>query len=312
MPAVQFTEYGSTDNLVINDTPELGEPGEGQVLVQVAATSINPIDNAIIAGYLAEMLPLELPATVGGDFSGTVVKVGAGVDHLSEGDKVIGQAGLLLGGAGSFADQILAPAALTALAPTELNINEAAALPLVGASAIQGLRTLNIGEGSTVVVLGAGGGIGSVAVQVAKAKGARVIASAGADDVDYVKSLGADEVHIYQETSWADSLPEVDGVFDTASAGVDPAPFYKALKKGGRMVSMGGTQHDEEAAATVGVEVSAQMTQPSTDIVNELVDLVNAGRITQRITNTFPLSQTKEAFAANAASKGKTLVVVGA
>ncbi|WP_018298119.1 NADP-dependent oxidoreductase [Corynebacterium lubricantis] len=312
MTAAQFTEYGSTDNIVLNNTPELGEPAEGQVLVQVSATSINAIDNAIIAGYLAEMLPLELPATVGGDFSGTVVKVGAGVDLLSVGDRVIGQAGLLLGGAGSFADQILAPAALTALAPTELDLNDSATLPLVGASAIQALRTIGVSEGSTIVVLGAGGGIGSVAVQAAKAKGARVIASASASDIDYVKGLGADEVHIYQEASWADSLPEVDGVFDTAPAGVDPAPFYKALKKGGHMVSMGGTQHNEEAAAAAGIEVSAQMTQPSTDVLNELVSLVNAGKISQRITNTFPLSQTKEAFAANAESKGKTLVVVGA
>lgn len=310
MSALQFTAYGPASDFVLAEDTAAGAPGEGQILVQVAAASINPIDTAISAGYLAEMLPLELPATVGGDYAGTVLEVGPGVEHVSVGDRVIGQAGLLLGGSGSFAEKIVAPAGLATRAPQNADAVTAAALPLAGASAVQALRTLGLTSGQTLLVLGAGGAIGSYGVQIGKAAGLRVLATAGAADLEYVRSLGADEVIDYSDTAAIDALTGIDGILD-ASRGVDPAPYYRALNRGGAMVSL-GTQHDEEAAKAAGVSGVSQMTAPATDVLDELVALVDAGKVAPRIAGTFPLSQGVEAFAADASSRGKTVVTMGA
>jgi NADPH2:quinone reductase len=307
MTAVQITEYGSTDKLTITGATGRSEPGEGQVLVRVTAASINRVDAALTAGYLSHMFPLQLPVTVGGDFSGTVVQTGPGVDTVTAGDRVIGQAGVLLGGSGSFADYALARAGFVAKAPASIDLATAAALPLVGASALQALQTLQAGPGTTLLILGGAGAVGSVAVQAAKHAGATVLASASADDGAYVRSLGADEVYDYTESDWLNRAAGVDAILD-ATSGIDAAPYYKLLKPGGRMVSM-ATRHDVEAAAAAGVEATTQMTQPKADVLNALVRLVDEGVIRQRISGTFPVAEARAAFAASQKG-GKTIITL--
>lgn len=309
MTAIHVTQYGPLNQLVVSDDSGPTGVGEGQLLVTVSAASINPVDAGMAEGAMADDAPLDLPFTLGGDYSGTVEKVGPGVDGFSVGDAVIGQANVLMGGSGSFADRLVAPAMFAAHAPRAVPLIEAASLPLVGASAVQALGTLSPLYGKTVLVLGGGGSIGSIAVQLAKAAGARVIASAAGPDHDFVASLGADEVHDYADESWLKDLSNLDGILD-ASPGVDPTLYYPMLREGASMVSL-LTQHDDGAAAAAGVMASTQMTLPVTETLDRLVAAVDAGGLTLRIAETLPLEQVAEAFEVDVTTAGKVVLVAG-
>ncbi|WP_051973268.1 NADP-dependent oxidoreductase [Cryobacterium sp. MLB-32] len=306
MKAVQIRHFGSPDDLVIGEAPAPTAPGEGQLLVRVSAASVNPLDELTVTGRLQSLVPLDLPVTVGGDFAGIVREVGPGVDNVRVGDAVIGQAHPVLGGNGTFAEFILAPAALTSRAPAGIDLVEAAGLPLAGTSALQALRTLEVGPQSTIVVLGAGGAAGSIGVQAAKHLGATVIADAAADDRDYVRSLGADEVYDYVDTSWVSRVHNVDGILD-ASTGVDATVYYPMLRPAARYVSL-ATRHDLAAATAAGVEAISQFTYPATDLLAEVATLVDAGVIHQRIVAVFPAVHARAAFAAAGIAHGKCLV----
>lgn len=223
------------------------------------------------------------------------------------GEKVIGNAGVTLGGTGSFADHTIAPARLVAKAPTSIDLAAAAALPLVGASAVQGLQTLEAGPATSVLILGGAGAVGSVAVQLAKHAGATVLASASAGDREYVSSLGADEVYDYKDSAAQPSIRR------RRHSGCDNRRrwnrVHKLLKPGGRMVSL-TTQHSPEAAEAAGVKATTQMTHPTTEILTELVRLVDQGVVRQRITGTFPITKVHEAFASDNQNGGKTVITL--
>lgn len=306
MKAVQIQHFGSPDDLVISEAPAPATPGEGQLLVRVAAASVNPLDEMTVEGGLEGMVPLQLPVIVGGDFAGIVQDVGPGVENVRVGDAVIGQAHPALGGHGTFAELILAPAALTSRAPAVIDLVEAAGLPLAGSSALQALHTLEVGQGSTIVVLGAGGAVGSIGVQAAKHLGATVIADAAADDTEYVRSLGADQVYNYADQSWVSLVHDVDGILD-ASTGVDATIYYPMLKPSARYVSL-ATRQDPEQAEAAGVEAISQFTYPVTELLEEVASLVDAGVIHQRIAAVFPAAHARAAFAAAGIAHGKCLV----
>lgn len=308
MTAIQIQKYGPTEDVVVADTGGPALAGEGELLVRVAAASINQVDRGIALGYMAEAMPLEFPITLGTDYSGIVEQVGADVQGFSVGDQVIGQAGVAMGGSGSFAGHATGPALFAAHAPTTVPLAEAATLPLVGASALQAIDALGIIPGMTVLILGGGGAIGSLGVQLARAAGARVIASAGAADHDDVLALGASEVFDYADLSWLEGLPVVDGILD-ASPGLDSAPYYGLLRPGGVMVSL-SSQHDEDAASAAGITAQTQLTLPATAVLDQLVAAVDAGHLILRIGTTLPLARAAEAFAADESTPGKTLLIV--
>ncbi|WP_372698214.1 NADP-dependent oxidoreductase [Arthrobacter sp. JSM 101049] len=307
MTAIQITQYGPLDQLVVAETSGPTGVGEGQLLVRVAAASINPVDAGIAEGAMADAVQLELPFTLGGDYSGIVEKIGPGVEGFAVGDAVIGQASVVLGGTGSFADRVVAPSMFAAHAPRTVPLIEAASLPLVGASAVQALGTLAPAAGHTVLVLGGGGSIGSIAVQLARAAGARVIASAAAADLDFVTSMGADEVHDYANDSWLDGLSGIDAILD-ASPGVEPTLYYPVLRPGGAMVSL-LTQHDAGASSAAGVAATTQMTMPIPETLGRLVQAVDAGQVTLRIAATVPLERAAEGFEIDVTTAGKVLLV---
>ncbi|MET1044647.1 MAG: NADP-dependent oxidoreductase [Microbacteriaceae bacterium] len=293
MTAVQIIEYGTIE---VTGATGRSTPGERQVLVKVAAGSINRIDKAVIDGDMQQNLPLELPATAGGDFVGTVEEVGAGVTHLEPGERVFGQAGLLLGGTGAFADYAVASADFTARAPQDLDDPHVAALPLVAASAVQAINALQVGEGTTILVLGAAGAIGSVAVQVAKDRGATVYGSDAAGEASYLTSIGADEVFDYTDDTWMSELSDLDAIYD-ASSGIDPAPYYALLKRGGRMLSMSTTTvHDPAKAEEAGVAAESQFTQPTRELLEQVAVLANSGVIVQRIGGSYRATDAARAF----------------
>lgn len=309
MTAIRVTEYGPLDRLVVAEDSGPTGVGEGQLLVKVVAASINPVDAGIAEGAMADAVQLDLPFTLGGDYSGIVEKVGPGVQGFAVGDAVIGQASVVMGGTGSFADRVVAPSLFAAHAPRTIPLPEAASLPLVGASAVQALSTMAPRPGQAVLVLGGGGSIGSIGIQLAKAAGARVIATAAAADRDFVASLGADEVHDYADDTWLTGLSGLDAILD-ATPGIEPTRYYPVLRKGGTMVSL-LTQHDAGASSAAGVVASTQMTMPVTETLDRLVAAVDADQVTLRIAATLPLSRAAEGFEIDVTTAGKVLLVAG-
>lgn len=302
MKAVQINSYGGIDVLEINEDAPKPNLSKNQVLVEVHAASINPIDYKIRSGYLKEMMPLQFPTTLGGDFAGVILELGEGVTDLPAGrqdfkvgDEVFGSAIVLNGGSGAFAQNLAANTKNTALKPKDLDFTQAAALPLVGASAIQALEEhIKLKKGQKILITGGAGGIGTIAIQLAKFLGAYVATTVGSKDIEYVKSLGADEVIDYSAQDFEHVLKDLDSVFDTVG-GETADKSFQVLKKGGVIVSMLGAPN-AELAQKYGVAAIGQNTVTNTDHLNRLAKLVMNGSIKIHVDKVFPLTEAKEAF----------------
>lgn len=294
MKAAQYNAYGGPDVLEIRDVPG-PTPGDAQLLVRVHAASINPFDITIMSGMFKDMMPLSFPTTPGGDFAGVVTAVGKGVIDFAVGDKVYGSANRVNGGSGSFAEQAVANAANTALKPKNITFVEAAALPLVGASAVQALEEhIKLKHGQKILIHGGAGGIGHIAIQLAKVIGAYVATTVGTRDVVFAKELGADEVIDYRTQIFETVLTDFDAVFDMVGGEVATKSF-RVLKRGGILVSMLG-QPDEELAKKHGVTAMGQGTKTDTQHLQRLTELVDSGKIKVHVEKTFPLEQVRAAF----------------
>jgi alcohol dehydrogenase len=278
MKALQIRQYGGKDVLKLNQNVARPLAGKEQVLIEVHAASINPIDWKIRAGYLKEMLPLTMPATLGGDFSGIVVAAGEPASKLKAGDRVYGYASLLSGGSGSFAEFVTAKIPTVAPAPQKANSVETAALPLVGVSALQAIEQhIKLQRGQKILIHGGAGGIGSVAIQVAKSIGAYVATTASEEERAYVQELGADEVIDYKKEAFEVKLKHFDAVFDTIGGDTGEKSF-KVLRKGGTLVSMLG-QPSSKLAQETGVTAIGQSTHTTTEALTRLAQLVDSGVI---------------------------------
>ena len=308
MKAAQITEYGTAEKVTIN---EVDKPpvGEGQVLVAVRATSLNPFDTMVRAGYVAAMIPA-LPITLGGDIAGVVAGVGEGVTGLAVGDEVYGSANAVSGASGALAEFAATDAGQLAKKPTTSSFEEAAASVLVGVSAIQALdEHAKLHAGQKILILGGAGGIGSLAVQLAKHRGAFVSSTVKAADVDYVKSLGADQVIDYAQADALTSLNDFDAVFDTTTGeGLEAA--LAVLKPGGVAVAMiGGVE--PAVAEKHQVSVVTQSTRVTSQRLAELATLLDQKVLKPRIAQTFSLNEAKAAFEAReGGAPGKVVVTI--
>lgn len=310
MRAAQITEYGGPEVIKFNADAERPQPGEGQVLVEVYAASINPFDWKVREGYMKDSLPLNFPATLGGDVAGVVAELGDGVAGFTVGDEVFGQANAA-GGQGSYAEYTLVKASSLTHKPAALSWEEAAALPLTGVSAVQALVDhMNVQAGQKILIHGGAGGIGSFAIQLAKHLGAYVATTAGADDTDYVKSLGADEVIDFRTQKFEDLLTGYDAVFDTIGKDTFTRSFA-VLKPGGIIVSM--VEKDGDALAKQhSVAFVSQSTQVNPERLAKLVELVEAGALKISIDKTFPLEQAgaAQAYVQEGKHHGKVVLTV--
>jgi alcohol dehydrogenase len=294
MKAAQFGEYGEPSVVVINEVPK-PQPGPGQVLVEVHAASLNPFDTALRAGYMKEMIPLKLPVTPGGDIAGTVAAVGEGVSGFAVGDKVYGTAGVVSGGSGALAEYAVAKAGMIAKMPGNFDFKTAAALALVGVSAVQALvEHIKLQPGQKILIHGGGGGIGSIAVQLAKHLGAYVATTVASNDIAYAKELGADLVIDYKTQKFEDQASGYDAVFDTVGADTLQRSLG-VLKRGGIVVSM-SAHADEAQVKERGITAIAQRTQENSAALGKLRELVENGTVKVRIDSVFPLDQAREAF----------------
>ena len=198
------------------------------------------MDWKIREGYMQQMIKLQFPSTLGIDFSGVIKQVGEGnsTSDFKQGDEVYGQAGVINGGSGAFAEMALANIESIAHKPKRLSHPESAALPSVGVSARWALRDdIGLSKGQKILIHGGAGGIGSISIQLAKNLGAYVATTVSANDRQFVQELGADEVIDYKTQAFEDLVHDYDAVFDTV-AGETYRRSFKVLKKGGIIVSM--------------------------------------------------------------------------
>lgn len=308
--AVRVHNYGGAEMVRIEDAPLPG-PRAGELLIRILAAGVNPIDWKIRAGYLQQARPLPLPLTLGGDFSGVVEAVGAGVSGFRAGDEVYGQAGVFNGGSGAFAERALARAASVAAKPRSLPPTEAAALPTAGVSALQGLtRYLRVSAGQKVLIHDGAGGVGSIAIQMAKHLGAHVATTLSAGDIAYVKGLGADEVIDYDSRQFEEVLGGLDGVLDAVGCDTYVRSF-RVLKKGVRPVAV-LEPPGRELRNDFGVEALALSTLVTSERLTMLARLVDEGALRVRVDQTFPLERAGAAlhYLEKASPKGKVVLKI--
>ncbi|VVB95610.1 NAD-dependent alcohol dehydrogenase [uncultured archaeon] len=295
MKAAQIKKYGGSEVVEINNNAPKPSVSEGHLLVEVHAAGVNPVDWKIREGYMAQVLPLKFPATLGGDFSGVVVEVGAGVPGFRKGYEVYGQAGTLRGGSGSFAEIVSTDIKVTARKPKNIGHVEAAALPLTGVSAWQALVDhIGLSRGKKILIHGGAGGIGTVAIQLAKNLGAYVATTVGARDLQYARELGADEAIDYKNQSFDDLLHNYDAVFDTVGGDTYEKSF-KVLKKGGIIVSM-LEQPNAALMKQFGVNAIGQFTQVNSERLSRVAELAEKRVIKVHVDKIFSLDQAREAL----------------
>jgi NADPH:quinone reductase-like Zn-dependent oxidoreductase len=303
MQAVRFHEYGPPDVLRVETAPH-PEPGEGEVLVRVQSAGVNPIDWKYRAGYLQEFIPLELPHVPGFDLSGTVAEVGAGVPDFSTGDEVFGR------GSGTYAEYAVAPATTIASKPAAVSFDQAATLAVGGVTAWASLfEAAKLEPGQRLLVHGGAGGVGSFAVQLGHWRGAPVIATASAANLDLVRRLGADEVIDYNAARFEDELQDLDVVLDTVGGEITDRS-WGVLRPGGMLVVIAGTP-DTDTASARGVRTSGtQAPEVTRPILAKLAGLVESGDLDPQVGATFALADAASAQATSETGHGHGRIVL--
>ncbi|UQX03115.1 NADP-dependent oxidoreductase [Streptomyces sp. RerS4] len=289
MRAMVVTEFGGPENLVEREV-DRPEPGLNEVLVRVHAAGVNPVDwKTRASGGLIEWG--EVPA-VGWDVSGTVEAVGGGVTVFRPGDEVYGMP-LFPRQAGGYAEYVVAPARHLAPKPASLSHVEAAALPLAALTAWQALvDTADVRPGERVLVHAAAGGVGHLAVQIAKARGAYVIGTAGAAKHELLRALGADEVVDYRATAFEEAVADVDVVLDGVG-GDTTRRSLKVLRPGGRLITLPGP--DALPADAGEVRADWMLVEPDHLGLREIAALVEAGSLKPLVDTVLPLEQAAKA-----------------
>jgi NADPH:quinone reductase-like Zn-dependent oxidoreductase len=294
MKAARINDYGHVDKIEIQ---EIGKPSPaaGQVLVEVHASGLNPVDSALREGYMRQMADIPMPATIGSDIAGVVESVGADVTEFKPGDKVYGTALGLFGASGALAEFAVTPVNRVAAIPSNTDFVQSASLPLVGASAVQALiDTIKLQSGQKLFINGGAGGIGTVAIQIAKNIGAYVAVSSKGDHTELLKGLGTDEVIDVETQDYSESVNDYDAVLNLARTD-EWEKLFSTLKSGGVFVSLTGLP-DESVAKDHNVTAVAQMTDTSAEKLDVLRGLVEEGVVKPQVAQTFPLDQIREAF----------------
>ena len=314
MKAAYIQRYGN-----INDV-QLGEQSkptltENAVLVKVHAASINPLDLRVLEGEFKTILPVQFPFILGNDFAGTVVEVGANVTQFKVGDNVYAKTDLN----GAFAEYTVVKQSSLALKPDNISMELAASLPLVSLTAWQALVEIaNVQAGQKVLIHAGSGGVGSIAIQLAKHLGATVATTTSSKNIAWVKALGADIIIDYKTTDFEQELKDYDVVLDTQGGHILEKSF-NVLKRGGRIVSISGPP-DRNLAEAInanwllkciipllswsirhkakkrGITYSFLFMQPNGQQLSEISKLVESGKINPIVDKTYELSEIKDAF----------------
>ena len=310
MKAVSIYYYGGPSVLAYEDAPR-PHPAPGDVLVRVHAAGINPVDWKIREGHLKGILHHTLPLVLGWDVSGVVAALGAGVTRFKVGDEVFSRPDIDRDGA--YAEFIAVRETELALKPKSVDHVHAAALPLAGLKVWQSLfDAAALSAGQRVLIHAAAGGVGSLAVQLAKGRGAYVIGTASARNHELVRALGADEVVDHERERFETVVGPVDVVFDTMGGDIQTRS-WPVLKRGGILVSI-VSPPSAEAAVAHGGRFAFVFTQPNAAQLAEIATLVDAGKLKAIVETVLPLSAAVRGQELSAAghTRGKiVLQVVG-
>ena len=297
MKSAQINKYGSSEVIEINQNTPEPTISPGKVVVTIKAAGVNPVDWKIREGGMQQLIPLQFPSTLGMDFSGDIKQVGEGVSpsDFKPGDEVYGQVGVISGGSGAFAEMALANMGSIANKPKKLDYSEAAGLPSVGVSTWQELKeNIELSKGQKILIHGGAGGIGSMAIQLAKYLGAYVATTVSANDKPFVQELGADVVIDYRTQTFEDLLQNYDAVFDTVGGDTYRRSF-KVLKKGGVIVSM-LEQPNSELMNQYGVKAIFQFTQADRERLTKVAQWVDENNTRVNIEKKFSLDEVGDAL----------------
>jgi len=306
MKAIRIHAYGAGDTLSYEDAP-MPEPGPGDVRIRVHAAAVNPVDWKIREGYLSSMLPYAMPLILGWDVSGVIDQVGADVSGLAVGTAVYSRPDIMRDGA--YAQYVVVRASEVAAKPDRLSHNEAAAVPLAGLTAWQGLFDhAQLQKGERVLIHAGAGGVGSFAIQFAKWAGAHVIATASAANEALVRELGADEFVDYRSQRFEEVLEKVDVVLDTIGGETQERSF-SLLNRGGRMFSVVGTP-DADKLAAAGATGGTFMVQPNREQLKRIAALIDEERVRVLVDSVFPLSEARAAHDKSQTGRAKGKIVL--
>jgi len=291
MKAIVVHNYGGPEVLKYEDTRR-PEPKEDQILVRVIAAGVNPVDASIRSERGAKFFGITLPFIPGYDIAGVVEKTGAKIAKFKPGDSVY--AYLSLKDGGGYAEYAVATEVEAAPKPKSIRFVEAAGVPVVALTAWQALiDTAKLSVGQTVLIHGGSGGVGSFAIQIAKARGAKVIATASTANQDLLKQLGADVAIDYTKQKFEDVAKDVDVVLD--SVGKDTlARSYGVVKKGGFIVTL-VSRLDQAELDKHGIRGASLSVNPDSSELAEIGKLIDANKIKVIVSQTFPLSEAMKA-----------------
>lgn len=330
MKALTFKRYGKSPDIGFSELPRPKLKAD-EMLVQVHAASVNPIDSMIPTGLFKAVVKFELPATLGSDLAGVVVEVGSRVTRFKPGDAVF--ANIFDQGTGSIAEFAVVPESAAAMKPANLDFVQAASIPMVGLTSWQALRErIGLQAGQKMFIPAGAGGIGTFAIQLAKWMGAKVATTTSTGNVDLVRSLGADEVVDYKKQAFETVLRGYDAALGTVRGDeIDKA--IGILKTGGKMVSLVGpldvafakarkanfvlkmvfalmSRKVKNLAKKRGVDYSFLFARPDGDQLAQIAKLIEAQRIRPVIDQVFPFDQAQQAldYLAQGRAKGKVVV----
>jgi NADPH:quinone reductase-like Zn-dependent oxidoreductase len=331
MRGLVIHRYGGPDVLSLEERP-VPEVGPRDVLIDVKAASLNPLDFKIRGGKAKPVIRMPMPIPLGCDVAGTVARVGADVHQFAAGDAVFVRLEKLR--MGGLADKVAADASVVAKKPAKATFEEAAAVPLVGLTSLQALRDVaQLTPGQRVLIHAGAGGVGSIAIQIAKILGLHVVTTTSTKNIDFVKSLGADEVIDYTAEKVSERARGVDAVFETLG-GASEREALTLVKQGGIVVGIGGlpdmpfarkhlpammrpavwmaTLPRRRAAARAGVRFEYLFMRPDGAQLAELAGWIDEGRLRPIIHRTYPLDQVKDAFAEleRGRARGKIVVTI--
>ena len=324
MKALQIVKYGEIkEGLSLN---EIDKPSikSNDILVEVKAASLNPIDYKMVEGKLKDMISLKLPSTIGFDVSGVVVEKGADVKNFEIGDEIYSR--VPQEQMGTVAEFVAVNSEFAALKPDNITFEQASGLPLTGLTAIQALEKVGIKENDRILIHAGSGGVGSFAVQYAKAKGAIVYTTTSTSNVDWVKALGADRVIDYKTEDYKEIANNLDIVFDTLG---DDYTFdaFEIIKDGGRVTTIVGPP-DEETAKQMGMqdyklpekleklikdrsaEYKLTWMQPNAEQLKEIATMVEDRAIKPIVDLIYSLEDGIDAYEYLASGKAKGKVII--
>lgn len=330
MKALVLKRYGGLDQIVFADIPR-PVPKADEILVQVRAAGLNPIDAMIPTGSFKPIIHLRLPTTLGSDLAGTVVEVGSRVTRFKQGDSVF--ASTFDMGMGALAEFAVVPQSIAAFKPANLDFVQSASTPMVGLTAWQALKVrANVKPGQKVFIPGGSGGIGTFAIQLAKHLGAKVATTTSTGNVELARSLGADETVDYKKQKFEDVLRDYDVVLGTVK-GDTIERSLQILKAGSTVISLVGppdaafarTRHMNflmrfvfgllsrkiiNRASQRSVEYSFLFVRPDGEQLAEIAELLQSGSIRPVIDKAFPFDNAKDALAYLEKGRAKGKVVV--